>query len=338
MAPFAGWQMPIQYEGIVAEHRAVRENAGVFDISHMGEFEVSGPGSGAWLNKLLTNDLGDLNDGEGQYTLMLNQAGGVIDDLIIYRLSEDCHFLVVNAAKLDEDAEWLRRHVTEGIEFVDRSAEFGAIAVQGPSVVEIWNQIEPGHELPARNGILIRADGVVLCRTGYTGEDGFELFAPPEAISKWFDTFLGAGAVPCGLGARDTLRLEKGYPLNGSDLDPIHTPLEAGLGFFVKMGKEDGFMGCDVLKAQAEAGLTQRLVAIALQGKAPPPRHGYEIRNADGSEVIAELTSGSLSPSLGIGIGMAYLPVDQAKIGTEVSVAVRDRLFPAKVVKKPFLK
>ncbi len=337
LAPFAGWEMPIQYAGIVAEHTAVRESTGIFDISHMGEFEISGTGAGEWLNGLLTNDLSVLADGEGQYTLMLNEQGGVIDDLILYRLAEDRFFLVVNAAKIEEDASWMRAHLIEGVDFDDQSARFGAIAVQGPKTEEIWARVESSQELPPRNGISVRDDGVVICRTGYTGEDGFELFAPPEVIGNWFDAFIAEDTVPCGLGARDTLRLEKCYPLNGSDLDDRHTPLEAGLGMFVKLEKPNGFIGSDVLAAQKENGLRQRLVAVAMTGKAPPPRHGYEVKDAAGNVLLGELTSGSQSPSLKKGVGLCYLPLDACRPGTPVSIAVRDRLFPAEVVKKPFL-
>ncbi len=337
MAPFAGWNMPIQYSGIVAEHKAVRESGGIFDISHMGEFEVAGSGAADALNGLLTNDVSALADGEGQYTLMLNPEGGVIDDLIIYRMSADRFFLVVNAAKIEEDREWLVGKLPEECRLTDRSSEFGAVAVQGPEVIGAWNRMEPGMNLPERNGIAEFEGGVIVCRTGYTGEDGFELFAPVEVISSWFDRFIGEGVTPTGLGARDTLRLEKCYPLNGSDLDETHTPLEAGLGFFVKLDKGSDFVGRDVLVQQKENGLSRKLAPISMTGKAPPIRHGYEVRDAEGEVVLGELTSGSLSPSLGKGIGLAYLSVELCRPGTEVSVAVRERTFPAVVVKKPFI-
>jgi len=337
MAPFAGWNMPIQYSGIVAEHKAVREGGGIFDISHMGEFELEGPGAATFLNGLLTNDVSVLGEGEGQYTLMLNPSGGVIDDLIVYRISAERFFLVVNAAKIEEDYQWLSSKLDGECRLTDRSAEFGAVAVQGPEVVATWSRMEPVRTLPDRNGIVEYDDGVIVCRTGYTGEDGFELFTPVDAIGGWFDRFLKEGVALAGLGARDTLRLEKCYPLNGSDLDEEHTPLEAGLGFFVKLEKSSDFVGRDVLVGQQEDGLKRKLAAIAMTGKAPPIRHGYEVRDADGEMVIGELTSGTLSPSLGKGIGLAYLEVELCKPGTEVAVSVRDRVFPAIVVKKPFI-
>lgn len=337
IVPFAGWEMPIQYKGIVAEHDAVRNSVGVFDISHMGEFEVSGPGARAWLDGLLTNDLSLLGVGKGHYTLLLNEAGGVIDDLIAYRVGDDRYFLVVNAARIEQDREWLLAHPGEGVSFSDRSAEFGALAVQGPESAALWAHVAREFPLPPRNGIVEGEGNVILCRTGYTGEDGFELFASIEAIEEWFDRILAAGAAPCGLGARDTLRLEKGYPLNGNDLDETHTPLEAGLGYFVKLDKPGGFIGRDALVAQTEGGLTRRLAGIRLLEKAPPLRHGYEVLSSDGASKVGELTSGSLSPGLGLGIGMAYLPVELARPGTELLVAIRDKTYPAAVVKKPFV-
>lgn len=339
-APFAGWKMPIQYKGIVSEHEAVRKSVGVFDISHMGEFEVRGPGAGEWLNGLLTNDNRLLGDGQGQYTLLLNEEGGVIDDLLLYRFGSEHYFLVVNAARVTEDFSWMSKHLpAEGVTLTDRSGQFGAVAVQGPKSLSLWTELAPGLVLPERNGI-VRYEScgeMILCRTGYTGEDGFELFASVDKISHWFDQLTASGAIPCGLGARDTLRLEKGFPLNGSDLDEGHTPLEGGLGFFVKLDKENGFVGREALLAQRAAGLSQKLVAIRLQEKAPPLRHGYTVLAADGTTKLGELTSGSLSPGLGLGIGMAYLPVGHVAVGTEVMISIREKLYPAQVVKKPFV-
>ncbi len=338
-AAFAGWDMPIQYAGILPEHRAVRESAGVFDISHMGQFFVAGDGAAEWLDGLLTNEVAALGVGEGQYTLMLNEAGGVIDDLILYRLDSTRFLLVVNAAKVTEDREWLESHRPGGVEFSDRSDDHGAIAVQGPRAAACWERMRGTlPTLPPRNGIVSDpATGVILCRTGYTGEDGFELIAPIAHIADWFRAALDAGASPCGLGARDTLRLEKGYPLNGADLDPTHTPLEAGLGFFCKLDKPGGFVGADRLREQKASGLTQRLSAIRLIEKGPPPRHDYPVHAPGGAEAIGTLTSGSLSPTLGTGIGMAYLPAKFAKPGTAVEIEIRDRRFAAEVARKPFV-
>ena len=330
LVPFAGWLMPVQYSGITDEHQAVRHHAGVFDISHMGEFFVSGPGAAAWLNRLLTNDVAKLSVGDGQYTLMLNERGGVIDDLIVYRTEAEQFFLVVNASKIDEDAAWMEAHLpADGtVVFENQSAAWAGLAVQGPAAASLLDH------LPPRNGVKV-GGSVILCRTGYTGEDGFELFAPAEAGIGWFDRFLDAGAKPCGLGARDTLRLEMGFPLNGSDLSPDRTPIEAGLGFFVAMDKGD-FIGRAALAAQKSAGSHDRLVALRLTQPGPPLRSHYSVLAA--GEKIGELCSGGISPSLGIGIGMAYLPATHAAIGTRVEIDIRGRMHPAEVVKKPFYK
>lgn len=339
MLPFAGWEMPIQYEGIVAEHNAVRASLGIFDISHMGQVEILGVDSEGWLNGLLTNDVSALEDNGGQYTLMLNENGGVIDDLILYREAEDRFFLVVNASKIDEDVAWLTQNLTDRIELKNVSADFGAFAIQGPDAEVAWKKVaSEWGDLPPRNGIARFEDGeVIVCRTGYTGEDGFEFFSLSDEVGKWWDAFVSAGAKPCGLGARDSLRLEKCYPLNGSDLDPDHSPFEAGLGFFVKLDKGCDFTGSDILKKQKAEGVSQRLVAIQVVGKAPPPRHGYGVLNPASGEQISELTSGGLSPTLGKGIGLAYVPVELSKVGTPLEIDVRGRRFPCEVVKKPLV-
>jgi aminomethyltransferase len=270
--------------------------------------------------------------GEAQYSLMLNERGGVIDDLIVYRIGETDFLLVVNAAKIDEDATWLSEHVSEGISFVNRSADFAALAVQGPKAAEVFQKIT-NQPLPAERNRVLSLDGAYAVTTGYTGEEGFELVVPAEDAGRCWDEVVAAGAKPCGLGARDTLRLEMCYPLNGSDLSPDHTPLEAGLGFFVDLEKGD-FIGRDALLAQKAAGLPARLVAIRVEEKSPPIRPHYSVL-ADG-EKVAETTSGALSPSLSIGIAMAYLPFALAKPGQALEIEVRDRRYRAVVVKKPF--
>lgn len=336
-APFAGWEMPIQYAGIIPEHRAVRESCGVFDISHMGQIWISGDGAADWLNGLLTNDVSRLAPGEGQYTLMLNESGGVIDDLIAYRTGETEYFLVVNASKVAEDASWLAEHLAPGLQLTDESDDYGGLAIQGPDAAAAWEKMAgPGTPLPPRNGIA-RHDACLVCRTGYTGEDGFELFAPVEEIGEWFARALEAGATPCGLGARDTLRLEKCYPLNGSDLDAVHTPIESGLGFFVSLDKPGDFVGRAVLARQKADGPAVRLSAIRQIDKGPPPRHDYAVFTPGGTEPVATLTSGSLSPTLGIGIGLAYLPTALSRPGTPLEIEVRGRRFAAEVVRKPFV-
>ncbi|HWB01599.1 MAG TPA: glycine cleavage system aminomethyltransferase GcvT [Verrucomicrobiales bacterium] len=336
MVPFAGWNMPVQYSGITQEHTAVRTGCGIFDISHMGEFFVSGAAAGAWLNRQLTNNTEKLKPGEGQYTLMLDEFGGVIDDLIVYRLAEDRWFLVVNASKVEEDRKWLISHLNAvGVEFMDQSAAWAGMAIQGPKAASVFTAMT-GGTLPARNGVmeLDTPDGrIIVCRTGYTGEDGFELFCHADDGVAWWDRAIAAGATPCGLGARDTLRLEMCYPLNGNDLSPDHSPLEAGLGFFVDMEKGD-FTGRDLLASQKEHGMTHKLAAIRLADKSPPARAHYPVLS--GGQPVGELCSGGISPSMGCSIGMAYLPPELAAPGTKLEIDIRGRTWPAEVVKKPF--
>lgn len=341
MVPFAGWSMPVQYEGILAEHRAVRERVGVFDISHMGQVLVTGAGAAGWLERLLTNRIAALELHQGQYTLMLNARGGVIDDLIAYRTEDTAFFLVINASKRDEDVAWLRQQAAgaERVTVNDQSDSLGGMAVQGPEAVRVFEAMAQGtgQILPPRFGIAggRGADGVWICRTGYTGEDGFELFAPVATMAGWWQRALAAGAVPCGLGARDSLRLEKCYPLNGNDLSADHSPLEAGLGFFVDLEKGD-FVGREALVAQKAAGLARRLVALRMtEQKAPPPRAGYALFL--GEEPVGTLSSGGLSPVLGCGIGMAYVTAAASRVGTKLALDVRGKRFGMEVVKKPLV-
>lgn len=337
MVPFAGWNMPVQYSGITQEHMAVRSSCGIFDISHMGEFFVSGAAAGEWLNCLLTNNTAKLQPGEGQYTLLLNEHGGVIDDLIAYHIAPERWFLVVNASMVDEDRLWMESRKRDGVEFRDESAAWAGMAVQGPQAPAVFAAIAgTGARLPARNGIAeltTSGERAIVCRTGYTGEDGFELFCESAGAPGWFDRAIAAGAIPCGLGARDTLRLEMGYPLNGNDLSPARTPLEAGLGFFVDFEKGD-FTGRAVLEAQKREGLLSKLTGIRMIDKSPPPRSHYPVLS--GGQPVGELTSGGVSPSLGCGIGMAYLPPALATQGTKLEIDIRGKAWPAEVVKKPF--
>lgn len=334
LVSFAGWNMPVQYTSIIDEHSAVRSACGIFDISHMGQFVVSGPTAEVWLNGLLTNDLAKLDVGQGQYTLMLNEKGGVIDDLIAYRTAADEFFLVVNASMIEEDFFWMAARQGEGIILRNESELWAGMAIQGPTSGEVFAKVFPTEALPPRNGITRTAESCIICRTGYTGEDGFEFFSPAaEGVGYW-EKFIAAGAKACGLGARDSLRLEMAYPLNGNDLSPERTPIEAGLGFFCDLEKGD-FIGRDPLARQKADGPALKLTAIRYLEKGAPPRAHYPVLAADGS-VLGELASGVLSPSLMIGIGMAYLPAEFSKIGTSLQIEVRGRLFPAEVVKKPF--
>jgi aminomethyltransferase len=336
LVSFAGWNMPVQYTSIIDEHLAVRSKAGIFDISHMGQFFVSGPGAENWLNRMFTNNIAKLAPGQGQYTLMLNENGGVIDDLIAYRTGESDYFLVVNASMIDEDFSWMDSHRDADASLRNESDLWAGMAVQGPLAKEVFGRVFPADTLPPRNGIATTAGGGIVCRTGYTGEDGFEFFCPAADGSAWWEKFLSAGAAPCGLGARDTLRLEMGYPLNGNDLSPERTPVEAGLGFFCDLEK-GGFIGREILARQKAEGPAKKLTALQYTDKGPPPRAHYPVVSSDG-RVIGELASGALSPSLMTGIGMAYLPASSTKPGTELQIDVRGRLFRAKVVKKPFYK
>jgi aminomethyltransferase len=356
--PFAGWLMPVQYTSIVDEHQAVRNNVGIFDISHMGQFVVQGGGARPWLNTMLTNNIEKLDVGAGQYTFLLNDHGGIIDDLIAYRIGEEKFLLVVNAARTDQDFVWLEQHLKEGrspdrprggleaaapCNFTDRSSDFGGVAIQGPCVVELFHALFGREtEAPARNQIVdlpFDATTVSVARTGYTGEDGIEVFFQTGDAVEFWNAALAKGKLfgikPCGLGARDTLRLEMCYPLNGSDLSPERNPIEAGLGFFVDLTKPN-FIGRDALVRTKETGVREKLVPFRMKEKGPPPRPHYSVFQND--ERVGQVTSGTVSPSLNWGIGMAYVSSPQAKIGTQINIEIRGQKFPAIIEKKPLYK
>ncbi len=341
--PFGGWLMPVQYTSIVEEHHAVRKDVGMFDISHMGQFIVEGAGARAWLNTMLTNNLDKLEVGTGQYTFLLNEGGGIIDDLIAYRTGEQTFLLVVNASRIEEDLGWLDRHRPKGIDLKNRSADFGGVAIQGPRVLDLFHTLLGLEvDLPARNHIVDAVvDGmrISIARTGYTGEDGVEVFFSAQDAARFWNTVLQKGAAfglkPCGLGARDTLRLEMCYPLNGSDLSPEHNPIEAGLGFFVDLSKPN-FVGRDTLLRTKENGPAQKLVPFRMDGKGPPPRPHYSV--FENGQRIGEVTSGTLSPSLNYGIGMAYVSAPHAKIGNKIEIEIRGQQFPVHIEKKPLYK
>jgi aminomethyltransferase len=340
MVDFGGWSMPVQYSGIIDEHQAVRRELGAFDISHMGQVFIEGSQAAAWLNELLTNNVDRLSVGECQYTFLLNEKGGVIDDLIVYRIEDQRYLLVVNAAKIEEDFAWLEAHRSPEVKLDNQSAEYAGIAVQGPNSAKLFDAFFGGrHSRPARNeilGIVIDDSPYYIARTGYTGEDGFEVFCRADrAVKSWRDILeRGApfGIKPCGLGARDTLRLEMCYPLNGSDLSPTRTPLEAGLSIFVDLQKTK-FVGREALAEQKAKGVTHRLVPFKMTGKTPPPRAHYGVYK-DGNQ-IAETCSGTVSPSLGAGIGMAYVPTQFARINEQLEIDIRGKRFPATIEKKP---
>lgn len=332
---FGGWDMPVQFTSIIDEHQTIRSAVGVFDISHMGEIFVSGPDALTWLQKVLSNDLSKCPVGTSQYTFLLNENGGVIDDLIVYRLAENHYLLLVNAAKIDEDRAWLMAHKADDVDLDDRSEIMGGLAIQGPGSAEVFTHLFT-RPLPTRNTCLVLSfadTDIIAAGTGYTGESGFELFFPANVATALWSAVLSAGAKPCGLGARDTLRLEMCYPLNGSDLSPARSPLEAGLGIFVSFDKGD-FIGCEALLAQKNQGLEVKLCALKMTEKSPPPRAHYPVIHGDA--VVGETSSGVLSPSLNEGIALAYLPTPLSQPGQKLHLDIRGRKFAAEVVKKPF--
>jgi aminomethyltransferase len=336
MVPFAGWLMPVQYTSIVEEHQAVRKNIGMFDISHMGQLIVEGKGARAWLNTMLTNNVDKLEVGQGQYTFLLNDKGGIIDDLIAYRIGDAKFLLVVNASCAEQDLTWLNQHTRGDVKIDNRSANFGGVAIQGPRIAELF------VNLPARNHIVdvdLGGMPISMARTGYTGEDGIEVFFRVQDAVKFWNTVLqkgkDLGIKPCGLGARDTLRLEMCYPLNGSDLSPQRSPIEAGLGFFVDLTKLN-FIGRDVLLKTKDNGPREKLVSFKMKDKGPPPRPHYSV--FENGKRIGEVTSGTLSPSLNWGVGMAYINAPQAKIGAKIDIEIRGQKFPATIEKKPLYK
>jgi len=354
---FGGWEMPVQYTSIMEEHLTVRKAAGLFDISHMGEVLVNGPGAEAFLNRTLTNDARRLAIGQGQYTLMCNEKGGVIDDLYAYLLGTDEYLLIINASRIDDDLAWLEKQLaavdqSTGVNLRNASDDLGAVAVQGPRVVEFINECFAG---PSQGGTAIshatdlkknqvaklRFEGneIWVSRTGYTGEDGFEVVAPAGIIESVWNRILELGRPhgikPAGLGARDTLRTEVCYPLYDHELDEATTPLEAGLGFFVSLDKSE-FVGRPVLAEQKSKGVNKRLVAFKMTDKSAPPRPHYPIWSTGSKNAkIGEVTSGTQSPSLGIGIGMGYVAPHSAAAATPLEIEIRGKCAPAVVVPKP---
>jgi aminomethyltransferase len=354
---FGGWEMPVYYTSITDEHLAVRQAAGIFDISHMGEVTVSGTGAGVFLNHILTNNIRKLTPGHGQYTLMCNERGGVIDDLYAYQLSGELYMAVINASRIEADVAWMqaqaahfRRH--NELRLTDASHHYGALAIQGPRVVDFIETCLPGRSNSCQRagrvtelqknqigGFMWREANVLVSRTGYTGEDGFEIMGRDDSIAQLWEALLAAGAPfgikPCGLGARDTLRLEAAYSLYGNELNENTTPLEAGLGFFVDLDKGE-FVGRSALAKQKAAGPDRKCVAFKMSAKSAPPRSHYPIWSAGASAgPIGEVTSGTQSPSLGIGIGLGYVPTQFSAPGTEIAIEIRGQRHPAVVARKP---
>jgi aminomethyltransferase len=324
MVPFAGWDMPVQYAGVIPEHRAVRADAGVFDVSHMGELEVEGPRAHDLLQGALSNDLDRIAPGQAQYTLLTNEDGGILDDLIVYRVGEHSYLLVVNAANRETAYEWLKEREIPGSDVRDVSEECALLAVQGPCAIERLGL----PQAPPFTFTESTLDGVevMVNRTGYTGEEGCELLCMSEDAVRLWDAVLERGAVPCGLGARDTLRLEVCYPLHGNDIGPDTDAISAGLGWACALDKE--FEGVERLRRVKADGPERRLVAFRMEEKAIP-RQGMAIEGG------GEVTSGSHSPMLDVGIGMGYVPAAQAAPDTGLTIDVRGRPRRARVVKKP---
>ncbi|HEX7245631.1 MAG TPA: glycine cleavage system aminomethyltransferase GcvT [Solirubrobacterales bacterium] len=333
LVPFAGWEMPIQYEGIREEHSAVRTHAGMFDVSHMGEVEVEGPGALGFLQRVLSNDVGKVDEGGAQYSCLCDEDGGVLDDLFLYRLGGDRYLIVTNSANHLSDLEWLGRW-SRGFDVAVRDVadRYAMLAVQGPHARGIVSGAL-GIELPPRmRAAAARVGGrpAIVCGTGYTGEDGVELLLDPEVAPPIWAELLDAGVVPCGLGARDTLRLEACFHLHGQDLTPARNPIEAGLGWCC--AEETGFVGSDVVAAARRGGTAERLAPFRIEGDGIP-RLGNPV--LAGGEEVGAVTSGTFSPSLETGIGMAYVRADLAEPGAEVEIDVRGKRRPARIASKP---
>jgi aminomethyltransferase len=333
-AEFGGWEMPLEYAGVVSEHTAVRTTAGVFDVSHLGKATVRGTGAAAYVNSCLTNDLGRIGPGKAQYTLCCTDTGGVVDDLIAYLHDPDDVFLIPNAANTAEVVRRLAEQAPSGVQVVNQHEEYAVLAVQGTRSDEAVSAIglPVGHEYMSFAVADFEGTSVVVCRTGYTGERGYELVVPNDAAVAVFDALLSQDVVPAGLGARDTLRTEMGYPLHGQDITPDITPVQARLGWAVGW-KKDAFWGHEALRAEKEAGPARVLRGLLSAGRGIP-RPGMTVQAADGS--TGEVTSGTFSPSLKKGIALALLPAGVAE-GDSVTVDVRGRQEPFEVVKPPFV-
>ena len=338
MVGFGGWEMPVQYSSIVEEHLAVRRRVGLFDISHMGEVLVAGPNAERVLNRLLTNDARRLAIGQGQYTLLCNDGGGIVDDLIAYRLEPTVYLLVINASHIERDFNWMTTHADAACVLENRSDKTAAMALQGPAATRCLPEAAGLKRFHIQR-LRVADRDCRVARTGYTGEDGFELLcAPSDAAALWTELLARGrefGIQPCGLGARDTLRLEMCYPLHGNDITEATTPLEAGLDKFVAFDKGD-FIGRAALEEQRAKGVARKLVAFRMTEKCPPPRPHYPI--LAGGQRTGEITSGTQSPSLGVGIGMGYVTAGAATPGAQIDIEIRGKKYTAVIEKPPLLK
>lgn len=343
MVPFAGYNMPLQYEGLNIEHKHVRAQVGVFDVSHMGEFFVSGPNALPFLQKVTSNDVSKLYPGKVQYSCFPNATGGIVDDLLVYCLAEDNYLLVVNASNIEKDFNWLRSHEMEGVIILDQSDDYSLLAVQGPKAAEAMQELT-AVELAAmkyytfEQSTFAGRSEVIISATGYTGAGGFELYVKNEDAEHVWNEVMRAGAKaaikPIGLAARDTLRLEMGFCLYGNDIDENTSPIEAGLGWITKFNKD--FINSPALKAEKEAGPTRKLVGFVMEDRGIP-RQDYLIKNAGGEE-IGKVTSGTQGPSIGKAVGLGYVKTEYAANNTEIFIEVRNRALRATVSRPPFYK
>ena len=343
MVPFAGYNMPVQYEGVNAEHETVRNGVGVFDVSHMGEFLLKGPNALALIQKFASNDASVLFDGKAQYSCMPNGKGGIVDDLIIYRVNAEEYFIVVNASNIEKDWNWMSSHNDMGVEMQNLSDDYSLLAIQGPKAAEAMQALT---DVDLKNmvyytfthGNFAGIENVMISATGYTGSGGFEIYVKNADVKHVWDRVFEAGASfgikPIGLAARDTLRLEMGFCLYGNDIDDTTSPLEAGLGWITKFTKD--FVDSDFLKNQKETGVTRKLVAFEMVDRGIP-RHDYPILDASGA-TIGKVTSGTMSPSMKLGIGLGYVTVDHSALDSEIFIEIREKGVKAKVVKLPFYK
>lgn len=343
MVPFAGFNMPVQYEGVTIEHETVRNAIGVFDVSHMGEFLVEGPDALALIQSVSSNDASKLSIGKAQYSCLPNDNGGIVDDLIIYRIKEDTYLLVVNASNIDKDWDWISSKNTMGATLRNLSDAYALLAIQGPKAVEAMQALTKENlaDIPFYSFVVGDFAGiphVIISATGYTGSGGFEIYCKNSEVEQIWTAVLEAGAdygiKPIGLAARDTLRLEMGYCLYGNDIDDTTSPLEAGLGWITKFTKT--FTNSEALKAEKTNGVTRKLVGFQLDERGIP-RHDYPILNAEGA-TIGHVTSGTMSPSLKKGIGMGYVPTAYAAPDSKIYIKIRKKTIPATVVKLPFYK
>ena len=343
MVPFAGYNMPVQYEGVNAEHETVRNGVGVFDVSHMGEFVIKGPNALALIQTFSSNDASVLVDGKAQYSCMPNGKGGIVDDLIIYRVNAEEYFIVVNASNIEKDWNWMSQQNTMGAEMHNLSDSYSLLAIQGPKAAEAMQSLTE-IDLSSmvyytfQHATFAGIENVMISATGYTGSGGFEIYVKNEDAEKvWNEVFKAGdsfGIKPIGLAARDTLRLEMGFCLYGNDIDDTTSPLEAGLGWITKFTKD--FVDAEFLKAQKEAGLTKKLIAFEMVDRGIP-RHDYPILDAN-HVVIGKVSSGTMSPSMKIAIGMGYVTIENSAIDSEIFIEIREKGIKAKVVKAPFYK